>query len=669
MPAKPDTVTRKALLTEDTNNANEKCACICNQSKYRYFIAGPSLNCQIEDDTVNNDFCQNGKVKSGLAVGDGEISTFIDAEKANFKNLDQLTVTCGGIIDNFELTLGRKVVKQDSNGDVIAVEEEPEFSPFSTQCGTSVLTTPDPKGYSLLGQTSDNQIPASATGNAPVFVCGQKEKPICITHPMKTLWSKEGGDPPAFRYNYCVANITDWMIEQGFQVLETGSYDQLETDCRPKAFTGELGDLIQEFRTQSCVRNFPLVIDADIERQGQQCGDKLLDNTKFVKCPPYSKYCYKNNTNDKIRFCSKEKNDASHTSTISELGSWDDTYNTPDCKVRFHGFNDKSWTKNSFDDMNLFMQNNHIFKVSKQVMIHTKSLFDQENKKYYDENLNEYFKNLRNARPSFMNKQKVAAQYIDEEQKSYNHSGFNLDYLNGDKYFFYYMSITCIDYEFVHPEDTNTVIKTCMESKMVATRLAEKSIKSSVSGMFSTNNRSSNENSNSDYTCKRMSMKPNGEAVPIDVPCLQLGNGTNVAKCFFEIQENFKLSLKYKCFNSALIETFWVAFKNVYDAMKKKGYIMDTEELRDDYCAVWPNFDVRQPDCCLTWQNLCDAHHQKAEKVAFEKKNGNGIKGCGKYYRSANLSSELGISWTADQQIDEMTLDSPIILKQRYSNY
>lgn len=52
---------------------------------------------------------------------------------------------------------------------------------------------------------------------------------------------------------------------------------------------------------------------------------------------------------------------------------------------------------------------------------------------------------------------------------------------------------------------------------------------------------------------------------------------------------------------------------------------------------------------------------KKLKKWLLKKKNGNGIKGCGKYYRSANLSSELGISWTADQQIDEMTLDSPII--------
>jgi len=153
--------------------------------------------------------------------------------------------------------------------------------------------------------------------------------------------------------------------------------------------------------------------------------------------------------------------------------------------------------------------------------------------------------------------------------------------------FFVFASPACPDVSLPTPYLENTVIKTCLSANGAAKKFATKVIKQSVVGVFGSQYQDSEK-----YKCQHMILDNNGNATVNEKPCVDLSEGSNLVKCFFELKSEFAFNLNYECFFPQLWRTWFASFSKVYHAMKGKGYSVTTDNLQARHC-YW----MRQQNC------------------------------------------------------------------------
>lgn len=153
-------------------------------------------------------------------------------------------------------------------------------------------------------------------------------------------------------------------------------------------------------------------------------------------------------------------------------------------------------------------------------------------------------------------------------------------YPDNRTYFWLYFTPVCQNVELPTPYLDNKVITMCLKAEATAKQVAEKSVRQAVSGVVGAKRKEGQR----EKTCKHMKLNQDGNEVETQVPCLDLNNGSNLVKCFFEVHGKQTFSVDYKCFYPALWKTWFLSFKKVYNAMAEKGYSVNTARLQQRRC-------------------------------------------------------------------------------------
>jgi len=147
-------------------------------------------------------------------------------------------------------------------------------------------------------------------------------------------------------------------------------------------------------------------------------------------------------------------------------------------------------------------------------------------------------------------------------------------------YFYLHFTPVCNNVTLPTPYLDNKVITMCLKAEATAKQVAEKSVRQAVSGVVGGKRKAGTRKT----TCKHVSLGPDGGKQEKKIPCLNLDEGSNLVKCFFEIHGAQTFSVDYKCFYPALWKTWFLSFKKVYNAMQQKGFTVNTPRLQQRRC-------------------------------------------------------------------------------------
>ena len=184
--------------------------------------------------------------------------------------------------------------------------------------------------------------------------------------------------------------------------------------------------------------------------------------------------------------------------------------------------------------------------------------------------------------------------------------------------FYVFAAPVCPDVNLPMPYLENTIIKACLTASASARKFATKVIKQSVVGVFGNQYTDSEK-----YKCQHMILDNSGNATVSEKPCVDLSEGSNLVRCFFELRSEFHFNLNYECFFPQLWRTWFSSFSKVYYAMKGKNYAITTDNLQARYCywrrqencdtgsadvsAYCANPIIDESRCLVTYNDYCQA--------------------------------------------------------------
>lgn len=189
----------------------------------------------------------------------------------------------------------------------------------------------------------------------------------------------------------------------------------------------------------------------------------------------------------------------------------------------------------------------------------------------------------------------------------------------GHSTFNVYAAAVCSEFELnLEPYTENEVIRLCLTATSTAKKFASEIFKSSAQGAFGANYQDETK-----YKCQHMLVNNDGTMNLSEEACIDLDEGSNLVKCFFQLREEFQLNLNYECFLPSLWNTWYESFLKVEAAMRAKNYAIATDNLQSRYCywrrqehcahsagtACGTLSDWGNEECLVTYADYCQASH------------------------------------------------------------
>ena len=255
----------------------------------------------------------------------------------------------------------------------------------------------------------------------------------------------------------------------------------------------------------------------------------------------------------------------------------------------------------------------------------TNHTFDVDPNDHYVE-INNLITAIQNMKPVYLTCDE-ATQDCNQMEFHVPHQTYflfdNVYHASTDEYtkFYVFASPSCAEVTLPTPYLQNTIIKACLSASSSAKKFATKVIKQSVVGVFGNQYTDAEK-----YKCQHMIVDNTGASTIQEKPCIDLSDGSNLVRCFFELRTEFAYNLNYECFFPQLWTTWFASFTKVFNAMRTKGYAVTTDNLQARYC-YWTrkeNCDAQpgntelssictapvQDDarCLITYDHYCQAN-------------------------------------------------------------
>lgn len=193
----------------------------------------------------------------------------------------------------------------------------------------------------------------------------------------------------------------------------------------------------------------------------------------------------------------------------------------------------------------------------------------------------------------------------------------NLDHhFAGHSDFNVYAAAVCSEFELnLEPYTENEVIRLCLSASSTAKKFASEIFKTAAVGAFGANYQDETK-----YKCQHMLINNDGTMKLNEEACIDLDEGSNLVKCFFQLREEFQMNLNYECFLPSLWNTWYESFLKVEAAMRAKNYAISTDNMQSRYCywrreehcdyadstcgtlSGWGN-----EECVITYADYCQA--------------------------------------------------------------
>jgi len=196
----------------------------------------------------------------------------------------------------------------------------------------------------------------------------------------------------------------------------------------------------------------------------------------------------------------------------------------------------------------------------------------------------------------------------------------NLDHhFENPSQFNVFAAAVCSEFELnLEPYTENEVIRLCLTATSTAKKFASEIFKTAAIGAFGANYQDETK-----YKCQHMLINNDGTHKMSEEACIDLDEGSNLVKCFFQLREEFKMNLNYECFLPSLWNTWYESFLKVESAMRAKNYAISTDNLQSRYCywrkeehcahstvdACGTLSDWGKETCLITYGDYCQASH------------------------------------------------------------